>query len=233
MSPRTIVCESRATSSRMEPADRAAPSPGDRASPRDPELAMTTASSPSTSTIARRSNWNTPLSSRRKRSNASSCSRARRRGRAETRLTASSWSALRPSWSRSCSASAARSSRPRPLAGGAGEPAHDQAHEHVEAERERDRVEVEVAVVAVGPQRLAPGEERGKEQRHDDASRDAEPDGSLDDRQEKHLADRRVRLPGVEDDEEGGDDGDVEGQRADAQHALASRRERRAGRSAR
>ena len=93
------------------------------------------------------------------------------------------------------------------------EPADEEAHEHLEAERERDGVQVEVAVVTVGTKHLPVRQERRKEERDDEAARDAEADSAFRDRQEERLPDRRVRLPGVEDDHEGTHDGDVERQR--------------------
>ena len=62
------------------------------------------------------------------------------------------------------------------------EPADEQAHEHLEAERERDGVQVEVAVVAVGTKHLPVRQERRKEERDDEAARDAEANRAFRDR---------------------------------------------------
>jgi hypothetical protein len=62
------------------------------------------------------------------------------------------------------------------------EPADEQAHEHLEAERERDGVQVEVAVVAVGTKHLPVRQERRKEERDDEAARDAKANRAFRDR---------------------------------------------------
>ena len=105
------------------------------------------------------------------------------------------------------------------------EPADEQAHQHLEAERERDGVQVELAVVAVGAKHLPVRQERREEERDDEAARDAEANRAFRDRQEERLPDRRVRLPGVEDDHEGAHDRDVERQGAStpARSGLAAR----------
>ncbi len=103
-----------------------------------------------------------------------------------------------------------------------GQPADEEAHEDLEAEREGDCVEIEVPVEAIGAQDLSPGEEWRKQERHDDASGDAEPHCALGHGQEESLPDRRVRLPGVEDDDEGPDDRDVEREGGVREHPLCA-----------
>jgi len=182
---------------------------------------MTTASSPSTRTIARRSNSKTPLSSRRKRSKASSWSS----GCESARDPVDGLELVGPPpelVAQLFRLPGARVGHGRLAPKPRREPADEQAHEHFEAERERDGVQGELSAVAVGAKHLPVPKERREEKRNDEAARDPEADGAFRDRQEERLPDRRVRLPGVEDDHEGAHDGDVERQREVRQHALAS-----------
>jgi hypothetical protein len=74
--------------------------------------------------------------------------------------------------------------------------------------------------LAVSAERLPVCQEWCEKKRDDEAAGDAEANGAPGDRQEERLPDRRVRLPGVEDDHEGAD----ERQGGVRQHTAASRR---------
>ena len=78
------------------------------------------------------------------------------------------------------------------------EPADEQRDQHLDTELERDVLDAVVAAKMGGAQALEPGEDRRRRKRRTHASPQHEERRALDDDEVEHLAQRRPRLPGVQ-----------------------------------